>query len=164
MHTLTPTSSRKRIIFTALAVLLMYSSPPSNSYAATPPPTYLGSLACQPCHADEYRRFITYAKKSHSFESIERLRHGLTAKEIEGCYRCHTTGYGKRGGFVSLAATPQLKDAGCEVCHGPGSNHAATGDPSAIKSQLDKEDCEACHTSDRVAAFRFKPLIHGGAH
>jgi hypothetical protein len=29
---------------------------------------------------------------------------------------------------------------------------------------LSKKDCEACHISERVKAFRYKPLIHGGAH
>jgi hypothetical protein len=24
--------------------------------------------------------------------------------------------------------------------------------------------CQRCHTSERVKAFRFRPLIHGGAH
>ncbi|MDH5297553.1 MAG: cytochrome c family protein [Desulfobulbaceae bacterium] len=126
--------------------------------------TYIGAQACQPCHPREYQRFSTYAKKSRSFESIQRLRKGLTAEEIKRCFGCHTTGYGKPGGFVSIAKTPHLKNAGCEVCHGPGSTHARTGATAAIKRSLTKEDCEGCHTSERVLAFRFKPLIHGGAH
>jgi len=153
------------LMFLACAGL---STGPSPSHAAPRPPsaasTYVGSLACQPCHAHEYLSFFTYAKKSRSFQSIERLRKGLTAQEIERCYGCHTTGYGQPGGFVSVEATPQLKNAGCEVCHGPGGRHATTGDPAAIKRKLTKEDCERCHTSERVLAFRFKPLIHGGAH
>lgn len=106
MHTLNQTSKRLRILLTALAALLTLSA--GNGYATTAAatPTYIGSRACQPCHAGEYYRFTTYAKKSRSFESIERLRHGLTNKEIERCYRCHTTGYGQPGGFVSLQETP----------------------------------------------------------
>ena len=26
------------------------------------------------------------------------------------------------------------------------------------------KDCEECHISERVNAFRYKPMIHGGAH
>ncbi|MBU2536997.1 MAG: cytochrome c family protein [Proteobacteria bacterium] len=126
--------------------------------------TYLGVQACQPCHPQEYQRFITYAKKNRSFESIERLRKGLTAEEVNRCYGCHTTGYGKPGGFVSIEETPLLKNAGCEVCHGPGSIHVQTGSLAAIRRRLSKEECEECHISDRVQTFRFKPLIHGGAH
>jgi hypothetical protein len=48
-------------------------------------------------------------KKAASYRSIERLRKGLTEDEIKGCYACHTTGYGKPGGFTSPEETPHLK-------------------------------------------------------
>jgi len=127
-------------------------------------PGYVGSLACNPCHEEEYKSFTTYARKSNSFRSIERVRKGLTEEEVNGCYYCHTTGYGKPGGFVSPEKTPHLKNAGCEVCHGPGEFHIKTRDRRDIKRHLSKEDCEVCHTEERVKAFRYKPLIHGGAH
>jgi hypothetical protein len=127
-------------------------------------PKYVGSLTCKNCHEKEYKSFVTHAKKSTSFRSIERVRKELTEKEIKGCYYCHTTGYGKPGGFISLGKTPHLKNAGCEVCHGPGEFHVREKDPSYIKRRLTAEDCEVCHTSERVRAFRYKPLIHGGAH
>jgi hypothetical protein len=107
---------------------------------------------------------MMYAKKSRSFESIERVRKGLTKEEIKECYYCHTTGYGKPGGFISQQKTPHLKNAGCEVCHGPGELHMKTKSPQDIKRHLTMKDCEVCHTSERVKAFRYKPLIHGGAH
>jgi hypothetical protein len=127
-------------------------------------PRYVGSAACKPCHEKEYKAFTTYAKKSSSFQSILRLRKELTKEEIQGCYACHTTGYGKPDGFVSEEATPGLKNAGCEVCHGPGGLHSTTQDPGDIKGHLTERDCEVCHTSERVKAFRYKPLIRGGAH
>jgi len=127
-------------------------------------PRYVGSLACKPCHEEEYKSFMTYAKKSRSYKSIERVEKELTEEEIKGCYQCHTTGYGKDGGFISPEKTPDLKNAGCEVCHGPGEFHVKTKSPKDIKSHLTLKDCEICHTSERVKAFRFKPLIHGGAH
>jgi hypothetical protein len=125
---------------------------------------YVGSLACKKCHPDEYANFITYAKKSTSFQSIEKQMKHLAPDEIKNCYTCHTTGYGKPGGFVSLDETPHLKNAGCEVCHGPGAEHIKSGDPATITSNLSKKDCEVCHISERVKAFKYKPLIHGGAH
>ncbi len=128
------------------------------------PPRYVGSLACKPCHEEAYKSFITYARKSDSFRSIERVRKGLTDEEVKGCYHCHTTGYGKPGGFVSPEKTPHLKNAGCEVCHGPGEFHVKTQKPQDVKRHLTKEDCESCHTEERVKAFRYKPMIHGGAH
>ena len=126
--------------------------------------TYVGSLACKDCHPDEYANFITYAKKSTSFQSIEKQMKHLSPEEIEQCYSCHTTGYGQPGGFVSLEKTPHLKNAGCEVCHGPGSEHVRTADTATIVGHMSKKDCEICHISERVKAFKYKPLVHGGAH
>jgi hypothetical protein len=127
-------------------------------------PKYVGSDACKGCHEKEYRSFITYAKKATSFKSIERVRKGLTKEELKVCYYCHTTGYGKPGGFISEKETPHLKNAGCEVCHGPGEFHIKKKDSSYIKKHLTTEDCVACHTSERIKAFRYRPLVHGGAH
>jgi len=125
---------------------------------------YVGSLVCRDCHPEEYENFMSYAKKSTSFQSIEKQMKHLTPDEIKQCYPCHTTGYGQPGGFVNTEETPHLKNAGCEVCHGPGSEHARTGDPATIIANMSKKDCEICHISERVKAFKYKPLIHGGAH
>jgi hypothetical protein len=126
--------------------------------------TYVGSEACKACHETEYENFHRYAKKSHSFESITTMKKGLTDTEFKKCFECHTTGYGKPGGFVSETETPDLKNAGCEVCHGPGSLHVETEDAADIKGSLTANDCEVCHNSIRVAAFNYKPLVYGGAH
>jgi hypothetical protein len=154
---------KARGIVTFLLLLFWYVFIPP-SYSGTSAPSYVGAEACRECHPVEYESFITYAKKSKSFESIEKLRKGLTAEELERCYSCHTTGYGKPGGFISADATPWLKNAGCEVCHGPGSNHVISRSSADIKSVMTTEDCEGCHISERVKAFRYKPMIHGGAH
>jgi hypothetical protein len=125
---------------------------------------YLGSASCKECHAAEYDTFKQFNKKAHSFQSLTRLKKGLDEAEQKKCYECHTTGYGKEGGFKSEQETPHLKDAGCEVCHGPGSIHAETGDPKDIKGKLTAKDCESCHNSERINAFKYKPLVYGGAH
>lgn len=125
---------------------------------------FVGSEKCKECHAAEYDTFIKHNKKAHSFKSIAGLKKGLTEAELKKCYECHTTGYGKAGGFTSEKETPHLKDAGCEVCHGPGSTHAESSDPKDIKGKLAAKDCEGCHNSDRVNAFAYKPLVYGGAH
>jgi hypothetical protein len=159
--------SIKYLLFTLATILLVHSIINlSLGLAETKSraPKYVGSDACKDCHKDEYKSFMTYARKSRSFESIERVKKGLTKEEIEGCYHCHTTGYGKPGGFISPEKTPHLKNAGCEVCHGPGEFHVKTGDPRDTKRHMTMEDCEPCHTAERVKAFRYKPLIHGGAH
>ncbi|MDY6838990.1 MAG: cytochrome c family protein [Thermodesulfobacteriota bacterium] len=125
---------------------------------------YVGSNACQECHEVEYRNFVNYAKKAHSYESILAMKKNLTQAEFRKCFECHTTGFGNATGFRSHDETPHLKNAGCEVCHGPGNLHVDTGDPEDIKGSLTAKDCESCHNSERVAAFDYKPLIYGGAH
>jgi hypothetical protein len=136
---------------------------PENARSAQSP-RYVGSEGCKECHANEYDTFKQFNKKAHSFQSITRLKKGLEESDLQKCFECHTTGYGKEGGFRSEQETPGLRDAGCEVCHGPGSVHADTGDPKDIKGKLTAKDCESCHNSERINAFKYKPLVYGGAH
>lgn len=125
---------------------------------------YVGSKACAECHAKEYETFTRFAKKAHSFKSVQIMAPKLAAEEIRECYGCHTTGYGRPGGFKSYEETPHLAEAGCEVCHGPGQAHAASADPTLVRRTLTIKDCETCHNAERVASFNYKPLLFGGAH
>jgi hypothetical protein len=153
---------RKIFLFIlALLCIFLLSFP---MYARGESKSYVGAETCKGCHEKEYTSFVTHSKMSKSFSSIARMRKGLTAEEMKKCYECHTTGYGKPGGFQSETATPDLKNLGCEACHGPGSGHASSGNPKEIKRHLSVKDCESCHAQDRVAAFNFKPLMFGGAH
>ncbi|MCD4678721.1 MAG: cytochrome c family protein, partial [Desulfobacula sp.] len=110
---------------------------------------FIGSEACKACHEQEYSNYMKYSKKAQSFESIKKMEKKLTPQEYQSCFECHTTGYGKKGGFVSQKETPQLKDAGCEVCHGPGSLHAESEDPDLITRDVTMENCNTCHSKDR---------------
>lgn len=125
---------------------------------------YIGSKACKECHEQEYSNYLQYSKKAQSFKSIKKMKKKLTPEEYQSCFECHTTGYGKKGGFITEEKTPQLKDAGCEVCHGPGSLHAQSEDPDLIIKKVSMENCNTCHSKDRIKAFDFKPLLFGGAH
>ena len=129
---------------------------------------YVGTEACKSCHTEIYERFQKIAHKAHSFASVERMAPQLTEEEIKTCYGCHTTGYGKEGGFVSKEKTPGLANCGCESCHGPGGAHVESeGDPAAIvgkgKIVMEKQ-CLSCHDERRVGAFNYKPVLHAGAH
>ena len=155
-----------RIVCVPVLTLLVSAGLTVNAHpgeAKNKPNEYAGSLACKTCHENEYNSFLHYSKKAKSFESIEKMRKGLTEEEIKKCYFCHTTGYG-RGGFISPEKTPHLRNTGCEVCHGPGGKHVKTKNRGDIKRHLTMEDCARCHIAERVRAFRYKPLIHGGGH
>jgi hypothetical protein len=161
---MSPRVCRRHLLVAAAAAALIAGWPGMAGARADGDRDYVGSAACQSCHEREYRAFGKYAKKNSSFQSIVRLRKELTEEEVRECYFCHTTGYGKPGGFISEESTPELKNAGCEVCHGPGGLHVKTQAREHIKGHLTEQDCEVCHTSERVKAFRYKPLIRGGAH
>jgi len=126
--------------------------------------SYIGSKACAECHEKEHSSFSKFAKKAHSFKSIQIMASKLEPSELKECYACHTTGYGQPGGFVSIEKTPDLANAGCEVCHGPGSAHAASGDKAMINVHPKVEECQTCHNEQRVKSFGFKPMLFGGAH
>ncbi len=127
---------------------------------------YVGSQVCADCHAEEYQSYQKYAKKAHSFASVKKMSDHLAPAELRRCYRCHTTGYGEPGGFVDEKTTPALKNVGCEACHGPGSAHVESEDPKDIRGTGEqiRKVCVRCHTKERVEAFRFRPLLYGGAH
>ena len=154
--------------FRTLSLCFLFLVPPLALLCSLPPPahakTYVGSEACKDCHEEEYGKFMQYAKKAHSYDHIIRMKKGLTEGEFQECLGCHTLGYGSPGGFVSVEATPNLKNLGCETCHGPGSDHVASGEAKDIRGKLNSTICEKCHIEARSKAFNFKPMTHGGAH
>lgn len=125
---------------------------------------YVGSARCAECHEEQYKNFVKYSKKANSWETLSLMLPKLTDDEVKQCYKCHTTGYGHKGGFVSKQATPEMAQVGCETCHAPGSEHCDTGEKSSIVRRPSEKVCTECHNSQRVENFRFKPLLYSGAH
>jgi hypothetical protein len=84
------------------------------------------------------------------------------------CLRCHTTGFGRPGGFPEKglpAHHPDLAAVGCESCHGPGGDHVAEGAAKigSIVSLGDKCDscvilqiCGGCHDDANDPGFEFE--------
>lgn len=126
--------------------------------------SFVGSRVCSQCHESQYKYFKEYSKKAHAWDSIEIMKPKLKESELRQCYDCHTTGHGKKGGFTSKEATPDLADVGCETCHGPGSAHAESGERKLITRRPSTHICASCHSSQRIQDFKFKPLIYSGAH
>lgn len=147
--------------FILLVGLILFSLP-LGSHAQEN--TYVGPKACESCHQEQYDSFMANSKKAHSFANIKKMEKKLSPEEYQECFKCHTTGYGRKGGFVSEALTPDLKNPGCEVCHGPGALHAESGDPDDIVRKMAVEDCTACHNKERISDFDFRPLLYSGGH
>ncbi|MBI4805845.1 MAG: cytochrome C [Desulfovibrio sp.] len=151
----------KSILLYAFVVLICFGSIPVS---AKDEYSYVGSKSCAQCHEQQYANFAKYSKKAHAWDSIAVMKPKLKEQELKKCYECHTTGYGKKGGFTSKETTPNLADVGCETCHGPGSAHAESGDPKQITRRPSTQTCATCHNPERIEDFRFKPLIFSGAH
>jgi hypothetical protein len=157
-------NNMKYLILAGSLVLIIFTGA-NLVKAISLPGEYVGSEACRDCHPQNYEYFMRYAAKSRSDKNVLLMHDKLTPSEQQECYECHTTGYGKPGGFVSFEETPELGHAGCEVCHGPGSEHALTGNPDLIIGNLSIEKhCSPCHEDERVRNINYKPLLHSGAH
>jgi hypothetical protein len=130
---------------------------------------YLGVKKCKACHIKQYKSWM----KTSMATSFENLKAGIKAEEKKkagldadkdytadaDCLRCHTTGYGKPGGFKSIAETPNLANVQCEECHGPGGDFRKVmknkmfklADATAAGLILPDEknnNCMDCHGSD----------------
>jgi len=122
---------------------------------------YVGSEACQSCHADEH---AAWSQHPHA-----RALDTLAAKGEQAnaeCVRCHSTGLGRPGGFaLGAGAQPALAGVGCESCHGPGGDHVGEAAPKrgTIVKLSDKcgscvilQVCGACHDDANDPGFEFE--------
>ncbi len=131
---------------------------------------YVGAKKCKVCHMKQYKAW----QKTTMATSFENLKPGVKVEEKnkagldpdkdyttdEDCLRCHTTGYGKPGGFKSLEETPHLINVQCEGCHGPGADFKMVmkknkkfklADAQAEGLVIPTEEvnnCMECHGSD----------------
>ena len=123
----------------------------------------VGSDACQSCHPAE---FATWESSPHG-HSVETLERAGKSSEAE-CLTCHTTAFGRKGGFPEDASVEDHRDlarVGCESCHGAGGDHVGESAKrvGTILSLGDKCDscvilkvCGACHDEANDPGFQFK--------
>lgn len=91
---------------------------------------FVGTKGCKKCHLKQYKSWAE-TRMANAYDLLKpgqraeaRKKAGLDptkdyTQDAE-CLPCHTTGYGKPGGFVSLETTPELVGVSCEMCHGAG--------------------------------------------
>jgi cytochrome c peroxidase len=129
-------------------------------------PSYVGDGKCMKCHSKQVMSW----KKTPLRKSLEALKPtteaddkdlfekkkkaGLDpAKDYTGdaaCLKCHTTGYGREGGYPekvteeSKKAAESLGSVSCEACHGPGSAYVE------YKNARRKENKDATFTKEEM--------------
>lgn len=124
---------------------------------------YVGSDACQSCHQAEFATWES-SPHGHSVQTLERV--GKSGQP--DCLTCHTTAFGRNGGFPETAKVEDHQDlarVGCESCHGAGGDHIGETAKrvGTILSLGDKCDscvilkvCGACHDEANDPGFQFK--------
>ena len=110
---------------------------------------WLGAVACIECHEPFFESWAA-TRHSKAFASLEKAG---KSRDPE-CVVCHTTGYGKEGGFISKTTTPGLVGVQCEVCHGPGKDHARGF--SAPSGPVNETVCLKCHTKENSPEFDYE--------
>ncbi|MEM6687864.1 MAG: multiheme c-type cytochrome [Planctomycetota bacterium] len=117
-----------------------------------------GSETCVPCHQSDDAVWHN-SKHVHAWASLE-----MTGAQVDpACQRCHTTGYGRQGGFVSHRISSQRVNVGCENCHGPSSRHVEN---PRTKTPYDaRGQCLQCHDHENSPTFEYEEfwnrIIHG---
>lgn len=146
--------SMKSLNVVYLFLWLVTAIPAAQSIGAEA--EYKGLKVCSQCHFDQAE---AWKKTAHAkaFESLKpnikseaKTKAGLdAAKDYTAdvnCISCHTTGYGKRGGYqVGMTGEAALRMIGvlCEACHGAGGNYRDKHSEAIDKLKITGE------TSDR---------------
>ncbi len=160
---------------------------------------YIGSAACAKCHPTE----AAALKDSPHAKALEPLKKPAPAtwdvpRHIRGvvglnrpdCLPCHTTGYGRPGGYPAVAQAPggtglrpvspkggtpvphPMEGVGCEACHGPGKAHA--DDPKKPQAILRLGGgcpecsvlpiCRSCHDDANDPDFDYRTALPKARH
>lgn len=129
----------------------------TKDLASTP---FAGAEACATCHKDAFDVW-TASKHAHAMKTLLEKN----KQEDPECVSCHVLGAREKGGFVSLAASPQFANVQCETCHGPRLDH--TKNPT-LKPQLAADPqgvCVSCHNAQHSPSFKkdeyWKKIAHG---
>lgn len=107
---------------------------------------FVPAKKCKLCHnkASTGKFFSDWEDSKHA-KAFELLK-GDEQKNPE-CLKCHTTGFGKKGGFVSLEESKDLVGVQCDMCHSPSEKHIKSKKDDVIHhvGKVEEKRCTFCH-------------------
>lgn len=119
----------------------------SDEFRGITKASYVGAKVCSVCHQQTHKEWLGTSHVKALSTLIEYPQGDMSGNVV--CLSCHTVGFGKPGGFVSLQTTPDLAGVQCESCHGPGSEHVARGGDKTkiltLPNILSASVCGRCH-------------------
>ncbi len=110
---------------------------------------YLGMETCARCHDGTVSNFMV----SPHFRAFRRLTESGNERNAR-CLPCHTTGYGRFGGYDPGSDEKggiNLRGVQCEACHGPGTKHTRDG----RYRERARKVCRECHDARQSPHFDF---------
>jgi peroxiredoxin/nitrate/TMAO reductase-like tetraheme cytochrome c subunit len=126
---------------------------------------HVGSEPCRDCHESEYE---TWAAGPHAAAVATLSKAGKNSNA--DCLACHTTGFGRPGGFPRDGVVESHNDlarVGCESCHGPGGEHVKQdavriGNIVSLGDKCDScvilQICGSCHDEANDPGFEFEVI------
>lgn len=190
----------------ALTAALAWAEGPAPGGGKEEAATYVGAGACKKCHIRQHMSW-SKTRMASSFDALkpcdlttyegkhiaERRRGAGLEPEADfraspKCLRCHTTGYGKPGGYPEAVTkenadrAARLQGVQCEACHGPGSRYVRffedleprkgrfkRSEVLALGLVLpDRTVCVGCHNADSPfvpkEGFDFEKMKAQGTH
>ena len=109
---------------------------------------FVGAETCAGCHQEAYDVWKA-SGHAHAMATLERKSQQFDNE----CVTCHVVAF-EKGGFQSLATTPQLANVQCEACHGPGKDHI-TKPAKGFGLMATPAACMDCHTQPNSPDFNF---------
>ncbi len=121
------------------------------AFASPDGPAYVGANRCAACHPVEFREWLTTSHAQGFAALVER-----GAERNPECLPCHTTGYGRSGGFQGHRSTPHMEGVQCESCHGPGSGHPPD---AGAEGAAGEGNCRRCHDAGNSPDFSYDGYV-----
>lgn len=116
--------------------------------------TYITADGCKGCHEKQYQ-FWKSTKHAMAYQTLKALKKNMDPE----CIPCHTTGFGKTGGFTSPSNVGNLKGVQCESCHENSTQHGKAGGRKEVKRAVPEIICRECHTPERSPDFDYNTRL-----